>query len=271
MSIIRAPRPDGEFYVLDRRIAEDERLSWSARGLLIFLLTKPDHWQVSVGHLKKQTENARIKTGRDGVYALLAELIAAGYMTRGPQKRGEGGVLGEADYIVSEHPVQADLAAAKPAGPAGSEPLPAQPHTDQPYTAEPYTAKTTQARTDLKQELNTAKKQRRSAPLVEVPDWIPGEAWADWTDHRKSLRKPLTPKAAELAIRTLEALRREGQSPKRVIEQSIANGWTGLFPLKTHSGAAHETPRRLSAAERVRANCHRSEQRELAQHGFIRD
>lgn len=114
------------------------------------------------------------------------------------------------------------------------------------------------------------KSKGADAPVVEVPDWIPGEVWADFVAHRKAIRKPLTPKAAELAIRTLAQLRATGQSPTAVIEQSIAAGWTGLFPLKTNPGVAHETSRRLSAAERVRANCRRSEERELAEHGFIR-
>ena len=74
MSIIRGARPESGWYTLDKRISEDGRLSWAARGLLIFLLGKPDHWRVSVGHLRKQTEAARIRTGRDGVYALLQEL-----------------------------------------------------------------------------------------------------------------------------------------------------------------------------------------------------
>jgi hypothetical protein len=114
------------------------------------------------------------------------------------------------------------------------------------------------------------KSKGADAPIVMVPDWIPGEAWADFVAHRKSIRKPLTSKAAELAIRALAELRAKGQRPTAVIEQSIAAGWTGLFPLKTNSGAAHETTGRLSAADRVRANCRRSEERELAEHGFIR-
>lgn len=115
------------------------------------------------------------------------------------------------------------------------------------------------------------KSKGADAPAVVVPDWIPGDAWTDWVSHRKSLRKPLTPKAAELAIRTLDDLRQQRQSPQAVIEQSIANGWTGLFPLKSQPGAAHAPTHRLSAADRVRENCRISEQRELAQFGFLAD
>lgn len=43
MNIRRAPRPKSNFYLLDKRISEDRRLSWAARGLLIPLLGKPDN------------------------------------------------------------------------------------------------------------------------------------------------------------------------------------------------------------------------------------
>jgi len=97
-----------------------------------------------------------------------------------------------------------------------------------------------------------AQRAARSAPVVvDVPDWIPGAAWSDFVAHRKALRKPLTQRAAELAIKTLADLRRQGHDPTKVIEQSITSGWTGLFPLRTE-GSKHEAHRNLSAVERVR-------------------
>lgn len=80
MSIIRGPRPDSNFYMLDKRISEDKRLGWAARGLLIYLLGKPDHWKISVPALIAETSAAGMKTGRDGIYRILDELEAAGYV-----------------------------------------------------------------------------------------------------------------------------------------------------------------------------------------------
>lgn len=120
--IIRGARPQSGWYALDRRISEDERLSWAARGLLVYLLGKPDHWRVNVAHLRKQTEGARLRTGRDGVYALLAELQAAGYITTA-RSRGDDGRLDSVDYTVCESP--------RPAEPEVA-PRPAQPYTAQP-------------------------------------------------------------------------------------------------------------------------------------------
>lgn len=102
MSIIRGPRPESNWYQLDKRISEDARLSWAARGLLVYLLGKPDNWRVSVEHLRKQTEGARIRSGRDAVYALLSELKGAGYIETRQQHRG--GRLGPVDYVVRELP-----------------------------------------------------------------------------------------------------------------------------------------------------------------------
>ncbi|PZP58294.1 MAG: hypothetical protein DI568_17235 [Sphingomonas sp.] len=142
MSIIRAPRPESNYYVLSKAISEDGRLSWAARGLLVYLLGKPDNWQVNVESLRKQTDGARIRTGRDGLYALLAELEQAGYMSR-QRQRGGGGRLSEVDYTVSEIPVPP-----RPSNPDVDPPHPAQPDTAQPDTANP-----TLTSNDLKQEL----------------------------------------------------------------------------------------------------------------------
>lgn len=115
--IIRAPRPQSNFYILDKRIAEDKRLSWAARGMLIYLLGKPDHWQVSTASLINQTSDSRISSGRDAVRALLTELIDTGYITR-TLVRGEDGKVERYDYSVSECPQSA--------------PEPEEPETDNP-------------------------------------------------------------------------------------------------------------------------------------------
>ena len=49
--------------------------------------------------------------------------------------------------------------------------------------------------------------------------------------HKKTLDKMIR-RAEKEAIAILANLRGKGQDPAAVIAQSIANGWTGLFPLK---------------------------------------
>lgn len=162
MTIIRAPRPASHYYLLRNSIAQDERLSWAARGLLIFLLTKPDAWRISIEHLRKQTGGARIRTGRDGIYSLLAELQAMGYVTA-MRNRDQAGKLGEVDYIVSETP--------HPAQPEMDAPRPAQPDTAQPDTAGTTLVRTEEAITTHKTTTQQQHVQPPAAPSRFAEFW----------------------------------------------------------------------------------------------------
>ncbi len=79
------------YLVVDRRTVEDDRLSWAARGILLYLLAKPDDWEIRVEDLRKQGD-----LGRDAVYAVLNELQRCGYLER-VRSRDRRGYFGEAD------------------------------------------------------------------------------------------------------------------------------------------------------------------------------
>jgi hypothetical protein len=94
-TIIRAPRRD-RFVVMDQRAVEDGRLSWAARGLLCYLLSRPDDWKVLVNDLRK-----RGNLGRDGIYRLLRELRTVGY-ARFLRLRDKNGRIRGGIYIIRE-------------------------------------------------------------------------------------------------------------------------------------------------------------------------
>lgn len=107
MAIKRAGRPD-RFYVLDNEIANDKRLSWQARGMLVYLLCKPNNWEISTKDLVKQTGQAIGKSSsRDAVRSIISELMEAGYVQREPS-RGNAGTFEGYDYAVSEIPATGD-------------------------------------------------------------------------------------------------------------------------------------------------------------------
>jgi hypothetical protein len=161
MPIIRAPRPQSNFYLLDKQISEDQRLSWAARGLLVFLLGKPDYWRVSVQALVNETAEASMPSGRDAVYRILRELQEARYVTRA-QAKGEGGTFAEVDYLVSEDP------AAPHTGNPEAAPLTALPDTAQPLTANPTLVSTDKAvRTE--KAASTEDSPPASLPSAEKP------------------------------------------------------------------------------------------------------
>lgn len=168
MSIRRAPRPQSQFYVLDNRIAADERLSWQARGLLIFLLTKPDNWEISVAHLVKQTENAGKKSGRDAVYAMFKELQEAGYLRR-TSVRGEDGSFSGTEYEVSESPDQ---------------PLTDNPDTDNPDTANPTQISTDNKTSTEKEKKTECSKDKFSQDDLKAAQWMLDRLLMDIPDYK---------------------------------------------------------------------------------------
>lgn len=212
MSIIRAPRPESGWYALDKRISEDGRLGWAARGLLIFLLGKPDNWSISVAHLIAQTKDSRIKSGRDAVYALLRELESAGYLQR---HQGQAdGRFGEVNYTVSEYPIHIPkaqrplpLTGNPEAGPPlTDEPDTDEPHTGQPYTADPTLIKTERAtRTDSNQSCAIGESDagrggvrpvvREAKPKASEDPPLFSEAWAEYPKREGGSSKPDARKA----------------------------------------------------------------------------
>lgn len=108
MTIVRAPRPEGNFYILDKAISEDPRLSWAARGLLVYLLGKPDHWRVSRQALVNETAGTVKPAGREAIASLIAELVAAGYCAH-RQLRNADGTHGLVEYAISETPLTGQL------------------------------------------------------------------------------------------------------------------------------------------------------------------
>lgn len=157
--IERAARKTNNFYVLDKKISEDQRLTWAARGLLIFLLGKPDGWKVSLAYLIKQTGLSRSPLRRDGLYVLLNELIATGYARR-EQRRDDQGRMSTMDYIVSEEPGNDENIEATP--------LLAKPITEKPITEKPLTEKPDALSSNkYKQGLNKASIDKKASNASE--------------------------------------------------------------------------------------------------------
>lgn len=81
--------------------------------------------------------------------------------------------------------------------------------------------------------IEPAKSKNGFDPIaVEFPDGLKlnPESWAEWTEHRKQKRNKLTPMAVTKQFKNLLEYQRQGHSAKDVIEHSIAQGYTGLFP-----------------------------------------
>ncbi|MBE3129235.1 MAG: helix-turn-helix domain-containing protein [Acidobacteria bacterium] len=82
-SIIRVEHDkDRPFLTVAKETVRDQAVSFEARGFLMFLLAKPDDWQIRP---EKLAEDCGLH--RATVYRILRQLIDAGYVRRNDIKR----------------------------------------------------------------------------------------------------------------------------------------------------------------------------------------
>jgi hypothetical protein len=87
---------------------------------------------------------------------------------------------------------------------------------------------------------NTNKEKEGAASPAPVGLNLP--AWERWLDYRKAIKKPLRPVSIPAAQRELAAF---GADQSAVVEQSVANGWQGLFALKPKAANGKPPERRI--------------------------
>ena len=98
MSTFRVMKnPDNPYVMINKVFLNDEHLSWKAKGLLTYLLSLPDDWQIYETELTKHS-----KDGKDSTKTTIKELIDNGYIERLDRVRDSKGRLSSYNYNVYE-------------------------------------------------------------------------------------------------------------------------------------------------------------------------
>jgi hypothetical protein len=153
-SIIRVSKPE-RYTTLSNDTLRDKRLTFAARGLLTYLLSLPDNWEVRVSHLIEQSP-----AGRDAVYSMLKELTSFGYVARTEKRDAAGRIVGY-ETIVRETPA-ATLKTEENQAEIAEIPDTGKPDTAEPLTGEPPPKK------DLLEEVPNGKERPKKTPPVAV-------------------------------------------------------------------------------------------------------
>ena len=259
--IQRTPRRNN-FTIIGNGIFMENALSFEAMGLLAYLLSKPDNWQVHVQALVRATEGTAQKRGENKILALLRELIGAGYIIRQRQSSGK------MDYYVYDEPQGEPSADTTPdsgscaenaSQPIENKPQPSKPHVAKPHVAKPHVAKPHVAfegvliNTEGQQELNSSKDGRgtnarvRATPPAEPPPpadppppakpprfeplsallalGVDAQVAADWLAVRKAKRAALTQTALDGMV---DEAHKAGISVAEAVRICAARGWQGF-------------------------------------------
>ena len=209
--IVRTRR-SSSYTVINNKIINDKNLDWKELGLLIYLLSKPDEWEVSVTHLAKQR-----KTQTNGIYSILKTLRDIGYI------RLEKRHTGKTDWVVYEKPNHE-----KPNedNPDKEKPNEEKPNEDNPHQDNPIQVSTERA-------VSTEEKEKEHCP--ELKD-------SELEEAKKEvfIELPLNEKNKYHPVKIAEVNQLSEIYPAVDIQQEIRNmlGWLNARPerRKTKTG-----------------------------------
>ena len=250
MAIIRSNRQTN-YTVIDNRVFADHQLSFAAMGLLGYLLSKPDNWQVSVNQLIGTTEGTEKQSKRDAVLKMLDELKAKGFVQM--KRKAEGGV----DYIVFDSPQSQNGKIPLRENPTvgnshnGKIPLRENPavliNTEDLSNKSGLDKQNTHASAaadapvpvEPESKPDKPKKRKPSAARIELDAYrvlgehgIDGQLAQDYIALRKSHRAPITQTA-------LKGIEREANNAGLSLEQALTicceRGWRGFRAEWLHS------------------------------------
>ena len=194
-------KKSSNFTTINNEFIFNKDMSLKAKGLLCHLLALPESWDLYVEEVEKWH-----KDKKDSIYSGFKELMNLGYVQR-IQKR-EAGKFKGFDYIVFEKPKME------------------KPKTDTSETENPHLLNT-----DIK--LNTDIIKKEVFDFEELEE-LNVEIWKKWRAYRKETfrltYKPIGEKAAIGKLMRLSQGCHEVQ--EQIIQQSIENGWKGIFDLK---------------------------------------
>jgi len=237
----------------------DNRLSWETRGLLAWLLSKPDAWIVN-----REAIIRHGRAGRDKVTRMLSELAANGYFIRTRRRDREGQFRW--DSVIYEEPIrQHDVGQAlgSASGDSSENPLVGNPEPDRPASVEPSTAKPPLTNTD------SIKTELREGAGARSREWKP---WPEDFRVDGELREFAKLCGCD-ADDELPAFRDycRGQGEKYASYRSAFKGW--MRKTKRYGVAVHVRRTDELVAEPSREKCRlkRSSCRHVCHHGGCSD
>ena len=194
-------KKSSNFTTINNEFIFNKDMSLKAKGLLCHLLALPETWDLYVDEVEKWH-----KDGKKAIYSAFKELSELGYMER-LQKR-ERGLFKGYEYIVHEVPF-----------------------TQKRETDKRDAEKAPLLNTDIK--LNTDIIKKEVFDFEELEE-LNVEVWKKWRAYRKETfrltYKPIGEKAAIGKLMRLSQGCHKVQ--EQIIQQSIENGWKGIFDLK---------------------------------------
>ena len=248
MIVIRGTRPDRNFTIIENSVLRDARLSFRARGVLAFVLSFPDGFQVSSDRLSDVG-----KEGRDAIRSSFTELETFGYLRRDKRQNKNG--QWETTVVVTDTPTikvptpdfQSSVNQSSVFQALKTEELLKKTNTVKSVAVAPTDSV---ALLVLPKSPKPAKQAKPDDGFV-LPDWINPMHWKAWRSHAKLRNATLEQK--QIAVEKLANWRNAGDDFAGALENSASSGYQGLFLPDPRTGGTKsaETAYQRSMREKM--------------------
>lgn len=258
--------PQNNFTKISNAFIQDSNISAEAKMVAILLLSYPNDWIVNVHHLSKIL-NKGIATIRKA----LKELVEIGKLTISQQERDAQGrftkdekvyeFIGEVEsQRVAELSEEefAELRANTKADIAQSYPRDKKPACGKNDThiknninnkEEIYIARDCK-KTILLKSLFKIPKQALNLDFSSL-DEAEIRAYEEFIKYREETRK-LPPSTKKSILEKIKKLKEQGQEIRAVVQRSIENGWSGIFPIRKQDFSARSPQSRSTQRQSER-------------------
>ena len=143
------------FARVPKNLLDDDSMSWKAKGILAYLLSKPESWKLRVNDIAQRSTD-----GESSVRTALKELQATGY-AKLERVKGDDGKIAEWVWHVSDKP------AFLPKKPDGGFPDVEKPEVEKPHVENRRLSKKDYSKKDYSKKDNIPSTDSKPVPMTE--------------------------------------------------------------------------------------------------------
>ena len=209
---------ENPYVMIDKNVFEDTSLSFKAKGILGYLLSRPNDWTLIIADIQKRSTD-----GKDSVKNGIDELIERGYIVKTEQPR-QAGKFATCDYVVYEKPMNTGVNRC-------GKTVAAKPSRLNRHGKSATTNNNKLNNELLKKDISsgTPKKQKTKSASLEKPSDVTEQTWHDLLALRKAKKSPLTISAWNIAKKQIdEAQAKTGHTLEQILLVWIERGWQGF-------------------------------------------
>lgn len=209
---------ENPYVMIDKNVFEDTSLSFKAKGILGYLLSRPNDWTLIIADIQKRSTD-----GKDSVKNGIDELIERGYIVKTEQPR-QAGKFATCDYVVYEKPMNTGVNRC-------GKTVAVKPSRLNRHGKSATTNNNKLSNELLKKDISssTPKKQKPKSVSLEKPCDVSDQTWHDLLALRKAKKSPLSVSAWNIAKKQIDEVQtKTGHTLEQILLVWIERGWQGF-------------------------------------------